>query len=298
MSGPVELTEGEPAEVPALVDLICARVPKAPRAEVAWMWSSPAECPDLVTLVARDANGTPLGVGRLTTPVLLPRSWAVINATVARAAEGTGVGAALYAGLLARVRDDVDQLRVTVDADDERSVAIAGHWGFEVVQVSIESELDLVATPLPAPAPGDGVVLEDATTFTFADHDAVAAMLLASQTNPEAVAGMVADLDDLRRGGGDAPVAVLARVDGSPAGITVGRVEDARLFIDYTGVDPAFRGHGLALLLKQQAHLDAVALGATSSRTNNAEHNTGIRRVNADLGYQVGRSLARLRRML
>jgi GNAT superfamily N-acetyltransferase len=295
----VEITSADTAEVEDLVDLICARTPDAARSDVAWMWASPEECPDLQTLVARDDDGTLLGLGRITSPVLLPPTWAVVNATVSRAAEGRGAGGALFRGLLERRRDGIEQLRVTVDATDERALAIARHWGFEDVQTSIESMLDL-SDPgrLPAPDPGDGVTLEDVSSYEFADRGAVEAMLLASQTHPEAQQGVVSTLDDLALNTRTAPVAVLARVGGVPAGIVAGAVEEGVLFIAYTGVDPRFRGHGLARLLKQRAHLDGAALGATSTRTNNAEHNGGIRRVNRELGYEVVRSLVRMRRVL
>jgi hypothetical protein len=47
-------------------------------------------------------------------------------------------------------------------------------------------------------------------------------------------------------------------------------------------------------LVKQQAHLAAARAGATLSRTNNEEHNAGIRRVNAQLGYTVTSGVYRM----
>ena len=49
----------------------------------------------------------------------------------------------------------------------------------------------------------------------------------------------------------------------------------------------AFRGRNLGFLLKQAAHLQAAAAGATRSYTTNEARNAGIRHVNAKLGYQV-----------
>ena len=66
----------------------------------------------------------------------------------------------------------------------------------------------------------------------------------------------------------------------------------------YTGVDPAFRGRGLARLVKHRAHLEAHAAGATAAYTNNEERNTGIRRLNAELGYVVESGTYRLQRQL
>ena len=50
----MEITDGDPADVEEYVDMLAARLPTAPRADVAFVWSHPDECPDLVTLVARD----------------------------------------------------------------------------------------------------------------------------------------------------------------------------------------------------------------------------------------------------
>ena len=93
-------------------------------------------------------------------------------------------------------------------------------------------------------------------------------------------------------------MAVLARVNNEPAAIVAGSAIGPDLHIDYTGVDPRFRGHGLAVLVKQQAHLDARAAGATRCLTSNEVDNQGIRRINADLGYQVLHGMYRLRRVL
>ena len=79
-----------------------------------------------------------------------------------------------------------------------------------------------------------------------------------------------------------------------PAGITFGGVQSGALHIAYSGVDPAFRGRGIMRVVKERAHIVAARLGATVSRTNNEEHNAGIRRINADLGYVVRSGVYRM----
>ncbi|MEO7447512.1 MAG: hypothetical protein ABI336_04495, partial [Humibacillus sp.] len=132
-----------------------------------------------------------------------------------------------------------------------------------------------------------GVTVHEAPDLAFVDHDAVAHMLRVSQTNPEAQVGFVMTLDGFATMlyDGEQPVCVLARVDGVPAGITFGGVTAQTLSIAYSGVDPTFRGRGVMRAVKAQAHLVAAGLGAIVARTNNEEHNAGIRRINADLGY-------------
>ena len=98
--------------------------------------------------------------------------------------EERGVGRALFSRVLAAVPPGSAQLRSRVFDDDERGLAVARHWGFEVTQRSIASTLRL--EPGPGPEPPAGVVLEPADDLVFADQDAVEAMFAASQTNPEA----------------------------------------------------------------------------------------------------------------
>lgn len=80
---------------------------------------------------------------------------------------------------------------------------------------------------------------------------------------------------------------VVARVDGVPAALTWGVLAEGAFYVAYSGVDPAYRGRGLAALVKQHAAVEAQAAGATEALTNNEEHNTGIRRINAELGFRV-----------
>ena len=84
---------------------------------------------------------------------------------------------------------------------------------------------------------------------------------------------------------------MLARFGGVPAAIITGEIKDAILLIHYTGVGQAFRGRNLGLPLKQAAHLQAAAAGATLSHTMNEESNAGIRKMNAQLGYRSSRRL-------
>ena len=87
-------------------------------------------------------------------------------------------------------------------------------------------------------------------------------------------------------GTGEVAIGALARVAGQPAAITHGSVAGDTLHLTYTGVDPAYRGRGLAKLVKKYAHRWARHVGAIVSMTDNEHDNTGIRHVNASLGYQ------------
>ncbi|NMO52383.1 GNAT family N-acetyltransferase [Actinoplanes sp. TBRC 11911] len=54
--------------------------------------------------------------------------------------------------------------------------------------------------------------------------------------------------------------------------------------IEFTGVDPDFRGRGVATALKTEAHLEAFRAGARAITTVNDEANTAIVRLNRKLG--------------
>jgi RimJ/RimL family protein N-acetyltransferase len=68
--------------------------------------------------------------------------------------------------------------------------------------------------------------------------------------------------------------------------------------VGYTGVDPAFRGRGLARLAKEHLHHRAALLGVRRLYTDNEENNAGIRRVNKALGYVPEYGLFRMRKRL
>ena len=216
----------------------------------------------------------------------MPAGWRGLRLFVDRAHEDMGVGCALRSAVLGHLDDDATQLRTFVFDDDERSLSIARAWDFEVLQHSITSRLDLSSATEPHPPPG--ITLEPCDDLQFDDADAVQACLTASQTNPEAAAGLHMDLAMLIGfvGSEETPIGSLARLDGRPVAITHGGVADSLLHLSYTGVDPAFRGQGLAKLVKEHAHARARAAGAVAAMTDNEEHNAGIRHVNDALGYQ------------
>ncbi|WP_372734993.1 GNAT family N-acetyltransferase [Nocardioides sp.] len=291
------ISVADPAQYEAMIAMAVERNQHQTESDAGWQLMVPQTWPDLVALVATDGDGAIAGWGYLATRVHMPPGWTSLWLTVGLEAEGQGLGRRLYDGLLEHRKQATTLLRSTVFDDEDRALAIAQHWGFEIDELSIESALELRDLPTPDLPPG--VTLEVRPDLNFADQDAVDAMLLASQTNPEALTGHVVTCPGLvATSAGAISLGILARVDGVPAGIVHGTVVDEDLFIGYTGVDPRARGRGLAKLLKQRAHLEAAAAGATLSVTQNEENNHGIRRVNAELGYVVRHGTYRMRRPL
>ncbi|MGW5237931.1 GNAT family N-acetyltransferase [Monashia sp. NPDC004114] len=277
-----------------VVDLTVARLPHLSAVEARWVFEAGANIEDRTVIEALDPHDKLVGVAVTAHPVFAPAGRSFLRVVVSADHEGHGLGSALRSAALEHVPPGTTMLVSGVYDDEPRSLDVARHWGFTTDEHAIESELSLV--DLPQPDLPQGVTLHEAPDFDFDDREAVDAMLLRSQTNPEAEQGWVFDLAKLASfvGEKEAPVCVLARVDGVPAGITTGSVAEGVLTIGYSGIDPQLRGRGLMRLVKQQAHLVAARAGATVSRTHNEELNTGIRHVNAQLGYVVTSGVFRM----
>lgn len=291
----VEIREADLSSYEPLVALRMARLPRITRSQAEWTFVHAEEMAYLDVRAAYD-DGALVGWGSAQRGKWFPPGIAMVNVVVAREHERRGVGRALYQALTTSLPAEFARIGTAVDDSESDSLAIARAQGFEVTQHGIESELDLADLPEPQPAPG--VTLEDVSALEFEDEGAVEAMLADSQTNPEAAEGFVSTLDTFREIAAkvDTEIAALARVDGAPAAIIVGEVDNGVLSIGYTGVGRAHRGSNLAFILKQFAHRLAADAGATLSHTMNEESNAGIRRVNAKLGYRVVGGMYRLRR--
>lgn len=291
----VEIREPDLSSYEPLVALRLARVPRMRPSQAEWPFVH-AEDMAFFELRAAYVDDVLAGWGHALRGRWFPPAMAMINVTVARDHERRGLGGTLFRALVDALPPEVETLGLAVDDSETDSLEIAVAHGFQVVQHGIESELALVDLPQPAPPPD--VSFDDASTLVFPDEEAVEAMLADSQTNPEAAEGFVSRLANYREIAKkvERPVSALARVDGTPAAIIVGEIDDGVLAIAYTGVGRAFRRRGLAFALKQYLHRMAADAGATVCHTMNEESNTGIRHVNAQLGYQVVGGVYRLRR--
>lgn len=283
----MDIVTPEPATYPEMLELQLARLPRWERANAAVLFEGGAIW-TYRNFRAAYVDGGLVGWGFTAHPIFFPSDRSILSVTVAAAHEGQGIGAALRAALTKTLPDTTTNLAGLVDDEEERSLAVTRHWGYEVRQHGIRSRLDLVDLPVPAfPA---GFTVEDVSALDVPDPDAVEAMLIDSQTNPEAIElGMISTLVETRLELEDCdhPFALLARLDGAPAAIIIGQIKNALLLIHYTGVGRPFRGRGFAFLLKQEAHLRAAAAGAVASVTTNEASNAGIRHVNRKLGYRV-----------
>lgn len=307
MSSPSNDLQTEPrierltdADFDDVVDLTLARFPDNERSEAAFPLGETFSG-GRVLLGAREGADL-VGYAIKWQAGWLPVSEWIVRVVVAPGREGRGIGGRLWSRIREHVPADATALRVGIRDDETCSVEVARHWGFTVNVHSMESRLALdVSTGAgsEAPAPPAGVTVEPCDDLEFADLDAVERMFRACQTDPEALRGQPMTLDQMRTvPEGAVARNLLARVDGAPAGITCTAVTGSVQWVYYTGIDPAFRGRGLAKLLKQHAHVAGAASGATECRTSNVEENEGIRRINAELGYVVHTGIYRMVRHL
>ncbi len=284
---PKSVKVADPSDIEPGLDLVVQRMPHLDRSELAAVDTMPAMFPQQLTLKAVDPDGRLLGIGQWLRPSYFAEGWIAIRAVVRRGYEDHGVGSALRRAVLDSLPAGTTKVSTIVMDDEPRSLAIAERWGFTVEGHPIRSECPLTPQPpAPIPMPTD-VTMHNGSQLDFPDQDAVDTMVRASDTSPEAIAGMRMSLQNLSNGvaAHHTPVGVLVRAHGAPAGISFGIIEDQTLKVGYTGVQPRYRGQGLGLLLKRAIHAAAAKEGANRSVTYNDASNTAIRRINADLGY-------------
>jgi GNAT superfamily N-acetyltransferase len=290
----VRLREATREDLRTLVELAVARCPHFEPWLLSLVFSDGTHRD--TSVLAEDADGVVgLGIGWHRDGIPAHQRSALV--AVARRAEGQGLGHRLWERVREGVPPVATEVWTRVFDDDQSSLDVARHWGFEVVQRSITSFVDI--SDAPRPEPREGVTLEPCAELVVPDVEAFDAMLAASQTNPEATNSHVMDRDELLHWVADGEVALvsLARVDGVPAAISFAIVapDEHEGGVAYTGVDPRFRGRGLARLVKEDVHHQAAELGVRRLATDNEENNNGIRRINRELGYVVEYGVYRMR---
>lgn len=231
-----------------------------------------------------------------------PAHQRTVRVYVAQEAEGQGLGSRLFEDCLAAPDSAVTELWTGVFDDDPRSVAIAGHWEFAEVQHTITSRLPLAEGAAAPAEPPDDVGLELRHDFELDGAAAVGFdhLLAVSQTNPEAASSHAFTREELARSldPGESLLLAIAHVDAVPAAfcLTIVLAGGREGVVAFTGVDPAHRGRGLAGLVKQHAQHAAARADVGLLTTDNEEHNTGIRRINAQMGWEVAFGTYRLKR--
>jgi GNAT superfamily N-acetyltransferase len=274
-------------EVDEVVDLLSTRTPEVDRV-ILRTDLEPRTATSLRVLGVRDEEGRLAGAAYARRSASTPAGTALVHVATRADVAGRRVASGLFGAVVDGLDGDVTRLVTSLSEADPVAREVAARWGFSPSMRSLTSSLALADTPSRPDAAPDGTTVEPCDRLEVADEPEVETMLLASQTNPEFEQGLVLTLAGLRATPTpeQQPVAVLARVGGRPAALSYAVADGEQMHVVYTGVDPAFRGHGLARRTKQHLHARARSRGVRVALTDNAPDNVGIRRVNEGLGYR------------
>ncbi|MFG3705636.1 GNAT family N-acetyltransferase [Micromonospora sp. NPDC047670] len=210
---------------------------------------------------------------------------------------GRGAGTALLTAALGHLRD-VGARRVRTWALPE-SLPFARRHGFTPSRELRYSALDLrPAPPMPQPPPGVRLL-----PLTDVDPRRMHLANLAASDEPADVPGDSISYENWRYEvwdnlGLDRAASTAAEIGDEIVAFSLVERDGDRMWSDYTGTVPAYRGRGLARLVKTAALHRAAAGGVRVAYTSNDEANAPMLAVNVRLGYRpVGSSWSCLREL-
>jgi len=259
--------------------------------------SMPPDTPHLMFI--GELAGEPVADASIIGRPIRARGFAAANVYVLPRARGHGVGRALVQMLAEATQAlDLPGFSTSAHEDDQHSVDVARHWGFEVAGHHRESVLDLDAldqTVVHASirrAEESGVrieaVREDADDAAWQQ---VYQTLCASWLDaPDSVgSGETMPYSVFRGFLPDSSYVLLAWRDGVPVGITAlsDRAKDQALNTFFTGVSASARGLGVATALKASHAWAMRARGQHRIFTQNMDQNAPILAANDRLGFRV-----------
>jgi GNAT superfamily N-acetyltransferase len=203
---------------------------------------------------------------------------------------GRGIGSALADQVCQAAADAGAGRLLVVVADEDASKRFATHRGFEIDRRMSHSRADLNAVPEPAPVPDD-LRLADYTNLD--PRQVWEADAAVGEGDPSGLSHAppydewVAtswDHPDLRR---DLSIALLAG-DQVVSFVTTTADPDRRvIWSNLTGTIPAYRGRGLAKVVKSVALARSRDAGFEQAFTGNDAGNAPMLAVNEWLGYRV-----------
>ncbi|MEU7613253.1 GNAT family N-acetyltransferase [Micromonospora sp. NPDC049204] len=199
---------------------------------------------------------------------------------------GRGVGTALLTAATDHLRP-LGIRRVRAMAQPE-ALPFARRHGYEPSREVRYSALDLNPAPaLPEPPPGvrlrpiadlDPHLLYVANVASAADEP--------GDVPVDAISYESWQYDVWDNLGLDKTASTAAEVDGEVVAFSLVKRDGDRMWSDYTGSIPAYRGRGLARLAKTAALHRAAANGVRIAYTSNDETNASMLAINARLGYR------------
>ncbi|ATO16221.1 GNAT family N-acetyltransferase [Micromonospora sp. WMMA2032] len=199
---------------------------------------------------------------------------------------GRGVGTALFDAALAHLRT-LGSTRVLANARAE-SLPFAQRHGFTASREMRYSALDLDPAP-PMPEPPPGVRLLPAAGLDPRRVHRIDAESARDEPGDVPTDALDYDLwlhECWENLGLDRESSTVAEVDGELVALSLVKRDGDRMWSDFTGTLPAYRGRGLARLTKQAALHVAAARGVRTAYTSNDEANAPMLAINARLGYR------------
>jgi GNAT superfamily N-acetyltransferase len=236
--------------------------------------------------------GTAIGIGGWHSPDGVARG----EVRVVPEARGRGVGSDLLSELSAwAIGLDYDELMGPVKEVDDVSLAWAKRRGFDEVGRNSLLVLDLARISAP-----DVVPPEDVVVVSWAERPELARGMydVALEAYPDVPGegdAEVASYEDWlsmdMQGAGDRPEATFVALRGDEvvayAKLSLSRARPTVAMHDITGVKRAWRGRGIAGVLKAAEIAWAKENGYERLETQNEERNEPIRRLNERYGYVV-----------
>ncbi|MFI7212577.1 GNAT family N-acetyltransferase [Micromonospora maritima] len=197
-----------------------------------------------------------------------------------------GVGTALFDAALGHLRT-LGSTRVLTNARAE-SLPFAQRHGFTASRELRYSALDLDPAPsMPEPPPG--VRLLPAAGLDPRRVHRVDAESSRDEPGDVPTDAVGYDLwlhECWENVGLDREASTVAEVDGELVALSLVKRDGDRMWSDFTGTLPAYRGRGLARLTKQAALHVAATRGVRTAYTSNDEANAPMLVINARLGYR------------
>ncbi|MFF5178643.1 GNAT family N-acetyltransferase [Micromonospora sp. NPDC000316] len=197
-----------------------------------------------------------------------------------------GIGTALLAAATGHLTPlGVRRVRVWAQAD---ALPFAHRHGFEPSRELRFSALDLDPAPaLPDPPPGVRLrPIAELDPHLLYAADVASAVDEPGDVPVDAVSYQSWQYDVWDNVGLDKTASTAAEVDGEIAAFSLVKRDGDRMWSDYTGSVPAYRGRGLARLAKTAALRRAAAAGVRVAYTSNDEANAPMLAINSRLGYR------------
>ena len=292
MSGTPVIEQATAEDIEAAVRLMARVYPDELGSAAAWHHRLAVEPERARRLMLKAVRGRELvgwAAGALDTHTTTAGA-AFVNAAVDPAHRGRGIGLALAAAAEEHVLAHGATIIRGGSFDEEAARRLATGLGFRNTGVRRISRLDLTTLP-PAPPPPAGV---EVRSFAEVGPEAVHPVDAAVTADvPEDVVWDDMPYEPWLREFWESPTldhdaSIAAVVDGEVVAITMLHTErtSGRAENDITGTLPAYRGRGLATLVKHHSLERAASHGITETFTFNDETNAAMLAVNTKLGYR------------